>query len=96
MPSPSSNHQVPPAPASKSTLTQRLNAGEAPRASDTLLINEQTRLREAGGERIVKFGFGQSPFPVFTPAVEALAAHAADKAYLPVQGLAEAQQREQS
>ncbi|MDI4636002.1 MULTISPECIES: pyridoxal phosphate-dependent aminotransferase [Halomonadaceae] len=92
MPSPSSNHQVPPAPVSKSTLTQRLNAGEAPRASDTLLINEQTRLREAGGERIVKFGFGQSPFPVFTPAVEALAAHAADKAYLPVQGLAEARE----
>ncbi|WP_192036932.1 pyridoxal phosphate-dependent aminotransferase [Halomonas sp. YLGW01] len=87
MPAPSSAQHAP-APASTSTLTQRLNAGEAPRASDTLLINEQSRLREAGGERVIKFGFGQSPFPVFTPAVKALAAHAADKAYLPVQGLA--------
>ncbi|WP_136255800.1 pyridoxal phosphate-dependent aminotransferase [Onishia niordana] len=74
--------------ASTSTLAERLNAGEAPRASDTLLINEQSRLREAGGERVIKFGFGQSPFPVFAPAVDALAIHAADKAYLPVQGLA--------
>nr|WP_299243066.1 aminotransferase class I/II-fold pyridoxal phosphate-dependent enzyme [uncultured Halomonas sp.] len=62
-------------------------AGEATRSSDTLLINEQSRLLEAGGRRIFKFGFGQSPFPVFTPAVDALAKHAAEKAYLPVQGL---------
>lgn len=62
-------------------------ADAATRASDTLLINEQSRLLEAGGRRIFKFGFGQSPFPVFGPAVEALARHAADKAYLPVQGL---------
>ncbi|HET8791425.1 MAG TPA: aminotransferase class I/II-fold pyridoxal phosphate-dependent enzyme, partial [Modicisalibacter sp.] len=61
--------------------------GEATRSSDTLLINEQSRLLEADGRRIFKFGFGQSPFPVFAPAVEALARHAADKAYLPVQGL---------
>ncbi|WP_168014503.1 pyridoxal phosphate-dependent aminotransferase [Halomonas salinarum] len=81
-----------PSSASTSTLAERLNAGEAPRASDTLLINEQSRLREAGGERVIKFGFGQSPFPVFAPAVEALAAHAADKAYLPVQGLATARE----
>lgn len=63
------------------------NADEATRSSDTLLINEQSRLLEAGGRRIFKFGFGQSPFPVFAPAVEALAKHAAEKAYLPVQGL---------
>ncbi|SDL26996.1 hypothetical protein SAMN05661010_01279 [Modicisalibacter muralis] len=62
-------------------------AGGATHSSDTLLINEQSRLLEAGGRRIFKFGFGQSPFPVFDPAVEALARHAADKAYLPVQGL---------
>ncbi|WP_053070603.1 pyridoxal phosphate-dependent aminotransferase [Halomonas sp. PR-M31] len=62
-------------------------AGEATRSSDTLLINEQSRLLEAGGKRIFKFGFGQSPFPVFDPAVQALAEHAAEKAYLPVQGL---------
>ncbi|WP_304525542.1 pyridoxal phosphate-dependent aminotransferase [Halomonas sp. I5-271120] len=91
MPSSSSAHHDS-ASARTSTLTQRLNAGEAPRASDTLLINEQSRLREAGGQRVIKFGFGQSPFPVFTPAVEALAAHAADKAYLPVQGLASARE----
>ncbi|MBZ9557733.1 MULTISPECIES: aminotransferase class I/II-fold pyridoxal phosphate-dependent enzyme [unclassified Modicisalibacter] len=57
-------------------------------ASDTLLINEQSRLLEAHGKRVYKFGFGQSPFPVFAPAVAALAEHAAEKAYLPVQGLA--------
>lgn len=64
----------------------RADASATP-ASDTLLINEQSRLRESKGERIVKFGFGQSPFPVYGPAVEALAEHAASKAYLPVQGL---------
>ncbi|MHB0777611.1 pyridoxal phosphate-dependent aminotransferase [Halomonas sp. WWR20] len=64
------------------------DAQEATRASDTLLINEQSRLLEAQGRHIVKFGFGQSPFPVFEPAVKALARHAGDKAYLPVQGLA--------
>ncbi|WP_110692740.1 pyridoxal phosphate-dependent aminotransferase [Salinicola halophyticus] len=56
-------------------------------ASDTLLINEQSRWLESRGERVIKFGFGQSPFPVYGPAVEALAAHADHKAYLPVQGL---------
>lgn len=68
-------------------------AGEATRASDTLLINEQSRLLEAGGKRVYKFGFGQSPFPVFAPAVDALARHAGDKAYLPVQGLAALRER---
>ncbi|SHE53753.1 hypothetical protein SAMN02745148_00564 [Modicisalibacter ilicicola DSM 19980] len=78
--------------SSRAGIAARLEAGytsgaEATRASDTLLINEQSRLLEAGGRRIFKFGFGQSPFPVFAPAVEALARHAAEKAYLPVQGL---------
>ncbi|WP_251978774.1 pyridoxal phosphate-dependent aminotransferase [Salinicola avicenniae] len=67
--------------------------GEATAASDTLLINEQSRLRESRGERIFKFGFGQSPFPVFAPAVDALAVSAASKAYLPVQGLATLRER---
>lgn len=62
-------------------------------ASDTLLINEQSRSRESRGERIFKFGFGQSPFPVFGPAVEALAGHASSKAYMPVQGLPELRER---
>ncbi len=75
-----------------SPAAARLTAGyaqadEATPSSDTLLINEQSRLLEAGGRRIYKFGFGQSPFPVFAPAVAALAEHAAQKAYLPVQGL---------
>ncbi|WP_110690049.1 pyridoxal phosphate-dependent aminotransferase [Salinicola endophyticus] len=65
----------------------RQDANATP-ASDTLLINEQSRLRESQGQRIVKFGFGQSPFPVCGAAVEALSIHAASKAYLPVQGLA--------
>lgn len=63
------------------------HADEATPSSDTLLINEQSRLLEASGQRVYKFGFGQSPFPVFAPAVSALTEHAADKAYLPVQGL---------
>ncbi|WP_110657484.1 pyridoxal phosphate-dependent aminotransferase [Salinicola halimionae] len=56
-------------------------------ASDTLLINEQSRWLESRGERVIKFGFGQSPFPVYGHAVKALADHADHKAYLPVQGL---------
>lgn len=73
-------------------VSQRLEAAyakddAATRASDTLLINEQSRLLESEGKRVYKFGFGQSPFPVFAPAVDTLAEHAADKDYLPVQGL---------
>lgn len=73
-------------------VVARLQAGyadadEATPSSDTLLINEQSRLLEAGGRRVYKFGFGQSPFPVFAAAVATLAEHAAEKAYLPVQGL---------
>nr|WP_297460758.1 aminotransferase class I/II-fold pyridoxal phosphate-dependent enzyme [uncultured Halomonas sp.] len=79
-------------PSSVISAAARLDKGygaadEATHASDTLLINEQSRMLEAGGRRIFKFGFGQSPFPVFGPAIEALRRHAADKAYLPVQGL---------
>ncbi|MBZ9540331.1 aminotransferase class I/II-fold pyridoxal phosphate-dependent enzyme [Modicisalibacter tunisiensis] len=82
-----------PFPAESASLAQRLEAGyrqaeAATPSSDTLLINEQSRLLEAGGRRIHKLGFGQSPFPVFAPAVAALAEHAGEKAYLPVQGLA--------
>ena len=38
---------------------------------------------------MIKFGFGQSPFPPFAPAIEALKTHAARKDYAPVQGLPE-------
>ena len=30
--------------------------------SETLIINEQSKLKEAEGQTIFKFGFGQSPF----------------------------------
>lgn len=55
--------------------------------SATLLINEQSRLMEANGETVYKFGFGQSPFfpPQFV--IDELAAHAHKKEYLAVQGL---------
>lgn len=76
-------------PGLAATLLNRAYADDldATPASDTLLINEQSRLLESRGERVIKFGFGQSPFPVYGPAVEALARHADRKAYLPVQGL---------
>ncbi|GHB07579.1 pyridoxal phosphate-dependent aminotransferase [Modicisalibacter luteus] len=74
-------------PVSKRLETAYAKNDAATRASDTLLINEQSRLLEAEGKRVYKFGFGQSPFPVFAPAVAALADHASDKDYLPVQGL---------
>ena len=55
--------------------------------SATLLINEQSRIRESSGQSIIKFGFGQSPFlpPAFV--VDALKQEAARKEYAPVQGL---------
>ncbi|MCG7600604.1 aminotransferase class I/II-fold pyridoxal phosphate-dependent enzyme [Halomonas sp. McH1-25] len=74
-------------PASERLEAAYAKDDAATRASDTLLINEQSRLLEAEGKRVYKFGFGQSPFPVFSSAVDTLAAHAADKDYLPVQGL---------
>ncbi len=54
--------------------------------SQTLLINEQSRLKEAGGSKVYKFGFGQSPF--FPPAhvVDELKKNARRKEYGPVQG----------
>ena len=38
------------------------------------------------GHDIYHFGFGESPFPVFEVATEALKKHAGQKSYLPVQG----------
>ncbi|MBA4503178.1 pyridoxal phosphate-dependent aminotransferase [Marinobacterium marinum] len=56
--------------------------------SETLLINERSS-RLAVDRKIHRFGFGQSPFPVPAGVVAALQRHASEKAYLPVQGLAE-------
>jgi aspartate aminotransferase len=55
--------------------------------SATLAINEQSRKLQAEGRRVYKLGFGQSPFPVPEPVVEALRSHAHEKDYLPVKGL---------
>ncbi len=55
--------------------------------SATLAINEQCRIMAERGEKVFRFGFGQSPFPVPAVLVEALKDNAFQKAYLPVQGL---------
>ena len=55
--------------------------------SPTLGINERVAALRAAGRRIHHLGFGESPFPAPPRLVEALAAHAAAKDYLPVAGL---------
>jgi aspartate aminotransferase len=55
--------------------------------SATLAINEKVRALRGSGQRVYDMGLGQSPFPVPVPVVEALRAAAAEKDYLPVQGL---------
>lgn len=55
--------------------------------SPTVKSNEVSNQMIAEGRKVYKFGLGQSPFPVYPPVVEALIQHAAEKDYLPVQGL---------
>lgn len=55
--------------------------------SATLAINELANRLRREGRTVYKLGLGQSPFPVPGPVVEALRRHAAEKDYLPVQGL---------
>lgn len=55
--------------------------------SATLLLNEQSRHLEASGQKIYKFGFGQSPFLPPTFVREALAQNVHRKEYTAVQGL---------
>jgi len=55
--------------------------------SATLAINEKSRELQENGRRVFRLGFGQSPFPVPEPVVEALRQHAHEKDYLPVKGL---------
>ncbi|MCI0698912.1 aminotransferase class I/II-fold pyridoxal phosphate-dependent enzyme [candidate division KSB1 bacterium] len=57
--------------------------------SATLAINERSNKLLRQGQKIFKLGFGQSPFPVPPPVVEALQTNAHQKDYLPVKGLAE-------
>ena len=57
------------------------------RLSATLAINEQcARMREEGRD-VYLLGLGQSPFPIPDSVVDSLRANAAQKDYLPVQGL---------
>ena len=57
--------------------------------SATLKINEISKNLEKEGKKIIKFGFGQSPFPVPDTIVEELKKNAHQKSYLPIQGLPE-------
>ena len=57
--------------------------------SSTLKINEVSRELESKGEKIFKFGFGQSPFEVPKDVVNELRNNAFQNKYLPMQGLKE-------
>ena len=57
--------------------------------SSTLRINEISKKLEAEGNKIYKFGFGQSPFQVPKDIVDELKNHAHQNRYLPMQGLDE-------
>ncbi|MBD1140882.1 aminotransferase class I/II-fold pyridoxal phosphate-dependent enzyme [Pelagibacterales bacterium SAG-MED39] len=56
-------------------------------ASSTLKINEISRELEEKGNKIFKFGFGQSPFQVPVNIVNELKINAHQNKYLPMQGL---------
>jgi len=55
--------------------------------SATLKINEISKKLEKKGKEIIKFGFGQSPFPVPDKVVDELKKNAHQKSYLPILGL---------
>jgi len=57
--------------------------------SSTLKINEVSKELESKGEKIFKFGFGQSPFEVPDDVVNELRNNAYQNKYLPMQGLNE-------
>jgi aspartate aminotransferase len=57
--------------------------------SSTLRINETSKELEDKGEKIFKFGFGQSPFQIPADIVNALKNNAYQNKYLPMQGLKE-------
>ena len=57
--------------------------------SATLAINELSKKLESEGQKIYKFGLGQSPFPVPELIVEELQLNANQKDYLNVAGLLE-------
>ena len=57
--------------------------------SPTLWIHQRVKELRRGGGEVVHFGFGESPFPVPEPVLDALRAHAGESGYLPSQGLLE-------
>lgn len=61
-------------------------------ASATLVINERSRQMVAAGHDVIRFGFGQSPFPVPADVVASLQASAQAKDYEPTAGLPELRQ----
>lgn len=68
--------------------SHRLSANiERLRPSATLAVNERSAQLQAEGKTVYRLGFGQSPFPVPSPVVDALRKAAQVKDYLPVQGL---------
>ena len=60
--------------------------------SSTLKINEVSRQLEEKGEKIFKFGFGQSPFQIPLNIVDELKNNSHQNKYLPMQGLKELRQ----
>lgn len=54
--------------------------------SATVAINDLSNAKSARGERVFKFGLGQSPFPVPSSVLQALKENAHQKAYLPAAG----------
>jgi aspartate aminotransferase len=70
----------------KPSLTEGL---EGLPKSATLAINERSAALQREGRLVYRFGLGQSPFPVPEVVVASLRAHAAEKDYLPVEGLRE-------
>jgi aspartate aminotransferase len=55
--------------------------------SATLAVKQKCRELQKQGRKVYDFGLGQSPFPVPAGVVEALRSAAAERDYLPVQGL---------
>ena len=54
--------------------------------SQTLLINEQSRLMQSSGQKVYKLGFGQSPFQPPKRVIDAFKENVLDHGYSPVQG----------
>jgi aspartate aminotransferase len=57
--------------------------------SETLFVNDMSKQREATGEKVYKFGFGQSPFLPPQSVINIVKEEAHRKEYMSVQGLPE-------